>query len=82
MIVRKSVKHHVSMGNFEWVEFGGEVEISSDEFPQAKNLRALEKIADDFLEQSIAADLEEARLNTDEDKSYVHIYKNDEAETK
>lgn len=82
MIVRKSVKHHVSMGNFEWIEFGGEVEISSDEFPQAKTLRALEKIADDFLEESVAADIEEALLNTAEDKSYIHLYKNDEAETK
>lgn len=78
MIVRKSVMHHVSMGNFEWVEFGGEVEVSTEEFPKARTLADLEKIADDFLEKSIAVDIEEARMNTAEDKSYIHLYMNDE----
>ena len=58
MRITKSRKFHVSMGNFEWTEFGAEADISSD----------------DFLDRAIAADVEEARVNTDEPKSFIHLY--------
>jgi hypothetical protein len=70
------------MGNFEWVEFGAEITIDNEvDFPGAK-LPALEDHALDYLDQALAADIEEARLNTAEEQSFIHLYKNDEQETK
>lgn len=74
MRITKSRKLHVSMGNFEWVEFGAEAEITSDDYPDARTLDDLDAIADDFLDRTLAADVEEARLNTDEPKSFIHVY--------
>jgi hypothetical protein len=71
----RSAKHHVSMGNFEWVEFSESVEIDSDDFPNAKSLKDLHKIAVDYIHDSLANDIEESRLNTAEDESYIHLYK-------
>jgi hypothetical protein len=62
------------MGNFEWVEFSASVEIDDDDFPKAKTLADLDKIAVDYLHDALAADIEESRLNTAEDKSYIHLY--------
>jgi hypothetical protein len=62
------------MGNFEWVEFGAEITVDSEEFPAAKTLGDLDTIASEYLVTSLAADIEEARLNTAENKSYVHLY--------
>jgi hypothetical protein len=72
--IKKTRKFHVSMGNFEWVEFGAEADISTDDFPKAKTLQDLDRIADQFMDQSLAADLEEARVNTDEGNSFIHLY--------
>lgn len=74
MRIVKSQKHHVSMGNFEWVEFGYEVDISTDDFPKARTLDDLDKVATDQITKALAADIEEARLNTGEASSYVHLY--------
>ncbi|MFE9525210.1 hypothetical protein [Streptomyces sp. NPDC006631] len=74
MIITRSAKHHVSMGNFEWVEFGAEVTINSEELPGPQSLDTLEALATDYLATSLAADVEEARLNTGENKSYIHLY--------
>jgi hypothetical protein len=62
------------MGNFEWVEFSASVEIDSDDFPKARGLADLDKIAVDHINDVLSADIEEARLNTAENKSYVHLY--------
>jgi hypothetical protein len=62
------------MGNFEFVEFGYEVDISTDDFPKARSLEVLDKIATDQINKALAADIEEARLNTGEAASYVHLY--------
>lgn len=74
MKITRSANHHVSMGNFEWVEFSASVEIDSDNFPKARTLQDLDKIAVDYIHDALAADIEEARLNTAEDKSYIHLY--------
>jgi hypothetical protein len=70
----KSQKHHVSMGNYEWVEFGYEVEVSKEDVPRAKSLDDLDKVATAQIEKALAADIEEARLNTGEESSYIHLY--------
>lgn len=74
MKITRSAKHHVSMGNFEWVEFGAEITVDSDELPGAQSLDTLESLATSYLSTALADDIEEARLNTAEDKSYVHLY--------
>jgi hypothetical protein len=62
------------MGNFEWVEFSTAVEIDIDDFPKARTLADLDKIAVNYIHDSLAADIEESRLNTAETKSYIHLY--------
>ncbi|MFE2100866.1 hypothetical protein [Streptomyces sp. NPDC059468] len=62
------------MGNFEWVEFSFEVDIDSDDFPKARSVEDLDKIATDQISKALAADIEEARLNTAEKNSYIHLY--------
>lgn len=74
MKITRSASHHVSMGNFEWVEFSASVEIDADDFPKARTLTDLDKIAVDYLHDALAADIEESRLNTAETKSYIHLY--------
>jgi hypothetical protein len=63
------------MGNFEWVEFSAEITLDSDEFPQAPSIDSLDALAVSYIDDALAADIEEARLNTGESKSYVHLYK-------
>jgi hypothetical protein len=72
--VTKSREFLVSMGNYENVTFAASVEISDEDFPKAKSLKELDKIASEFLDQSLADDIEEARLNTAEPKSFIHLY--------
>jgi hypothetical protein len=72
--VTKSRTFLVSMGNYENVTFSSTVEVSAEDFPRVKNLDDLDAIATDFLDRSLALDVEEARLNTAEDKSFIHLY--------
>jgi hypothetical protein len=72
--ITRSAKHHVSMGNFEWVEFGAEIEVDSDDLPGPQSADTLENFATEYLATALAADVEEARLNTAEAKSYIHLY--------
>ncbi|MDX3260725.1 hypothetical protein PV336_16010 [Streptomyces sp. MI02-2A] len=74
MRITKSREFLVSMGNYENVTFGTSVEISDEDFPKAKTLQDLDKIASEFLDQSLEGDIEEARLNTAEPKSFIHLY--------
>lgn len=74
MKISKSREFLVSMGNYENVTFASTVEISDEDFPKAKTLQDLDKIASEFLDQSLADDVEEARLNTAEPKSFIHLY--------
>jgi hypothetical protein len=72
--ISKSREFLVSMGNYENVTFAATVEISDEDFPKAKTLLDLDTIASEFLDQSLADDIEEARLNTAEPKSFIHLY--------
>lgn len=67
------------MGNYEFVEFRAEIEVSDTDVPGA-SLPKLEQFASDYLEGALAADIEEARLNTAEEQSYIHLFKNDDQE--
>jgi hypothetical protein len=63
------------MGNFEWVEFGSEITVDNETDLPGADAKKLTRFADDYLEKSLAADIEEARQNTAEDASYIHLYK-------
>lgn len=80
MKITRSAKHHVSMGNFEWIEFGAEVTLDSDEFPDGVSLDLLEATAVSYLADALADDVEEARRNTDVPNSYIHLFQNDDQE--
>ena len=68
--ITKSVKHHVSMGNYEWVEIGAEVTVSDE----SVSYDELITHADELLAEAVEADLKQAHMLTDEQKSYVHIH--------
>lgn len=72
MKLTKSVKHHVSMGNYEWVEFGAEVTLDSQELKMSYD--EIHAVADDQLVIALAEELQRAHALTDEDKSYIHIH--------
>jgi hypothetical protein len=58
--IRRSVKYHVNMGNFEWIEIeaGVTVPVSGDDFSSAGDR------AQKVLEELVLADLDEATRNT------------------
>lgn len=68
MIFSKSVKHHVSMGNYEWVEFSASVTIDTEDSPLNAGFIAT---AADQLEALLADDIADARDTTLEKKSYI-----------
>lgn len=82
MKITRGITHHVSMGNYEFVEFKAEITVDNETDLPGADAKKLAKFADDFLDRTLAVDIEEARVNTDESGSYIHLYKNDEAETK
>jgi zona occludens toxin (predicted ATPase) len=67
MIVTKSRRYHVNLGNFEWVEFGAEVTIDSEKTIFGPDVIETE------LKRYLDPELDEARLNTDEKSSFVHF---------
>lgn len=74
MKLTKSVKHHVSMGNYEWVEFGAEVTLDTDEPGFGFTPEELHAFVDEQLDIALSEELKQAHALTDEDKSYVHIH--------
>lgn len=70
-LVSVSRKHHVSMGNYEWVEFGVEVNLESDEYESVTEaLISAREMAD----EAILGDIEEAVESTAEADSYIHLH--------
>ena len=74
MIVTKSRRYHVNLGNYEWVEFGAEVKLDTEEeafndFP----IEDLYDIAEGELKRYLDPELQEAKLNTDEKSSFIHF---------
>lgn len=68
MKFRKSIKHHISMGNYEFIEFAADVEFDTEDKPLNAGFIAT---AADQLEALLADDLADARETTLEKKSYI-----------
>lgn len=71
----KSRKHHINMGNFESVELFASVKISTGGKPGDVEMATI--ILDEALDIVTLPDLEDARIHTDEEKSYIHPYVDD-----
>ena len=75
--VTRTIKHHVNMGNYEWVEVSGSAEMDTDD-ANGSVARATD-ILNDVLNEMVAADLAEAGrltvygVNSDDanEKSYA-----------
>lgn len=74
---------HVSMGNYEWIESGAtfEVDTIADAEALAEELGPYRVSSDVIfafmrgqLEDMLASDIEDARMHTDEDDSFIHPY--------
>ena len=73
--ITKSRLHHVNMGNFEFVELYTSVKTESGGKPGDVELATI--MLDEALDLITAPDLEDARIHTDEEKSYIHPYMDD-----
>jgi hypothetical protein len=73
--ITKSRLHHVNMGNYESVEVFASIKIESGGKPGDVELATI--MLDEALDIITAPDLEDARINTDEEKSYIHPYLDD-----
>jgi hypothetical protein len=72
MKIIKSRLHHVNMGNYESFESFASVEIECGDKPADVEMATIK--ADEALDIITYPDLDDARINTDEEKSYVHSY--------
>ena len=73
--ITKSRLHHINMGNYESVEVFASVKVENSEKPGDVELATI--MLDEALDIITAPDLEDARIHTDEEKSYVHPYLED-----
>lgn len=71
----KSRLHHVNMGNYESVEVFASVKITTGGKPGDVELATI--MLDEALDIVTAPDLEDARIHTDEENSYIHPYMDD-----
>jgi hypothetical protein len=75
MKVSKSRKHHVSMGNYESLEIFAHAEMETGDQPGDIEMATI--VLDEALDILTAPDLEDARIHTDEENSYIHPYLED-----
>lgn len=75
LVITKSRLHHVNMGHYEHVEVFASVKIACGGKPGDVELATV--ILDAALDIITGPDLEEARIHTDEENSYVHPYLDD-----
>lgn len=73
--ITKSRLHHVNMGNYESVEVFASVKVETGGKPGDVELATI--MLDEALDIITAPDLEDARIHTDEEKSYIHPYLDD-----
>lgn len=71
MKVSKTVKHHINMGNYEWMEVSATAEVDGVQDYKAMLPSELAEI-DDTINKAMAKDLQKAYAATDEDGSYVN----------
>lgn len=73
--VTRSRKHHVSMGNYEWTEFGAEVTLSSEDYEEGTTPEELGAAADEAVEGLLHEDIVLAFDQTDEpDKTFIALH--------
>jgi hypothetical protein len=73
--ISKSRLHHVNMGNYESVEVFASVKVITGGKPGDVELATI--MLDEALDIITAPDLEDARIHTDEEDSYIHSYLDD-----
>lgn len=73
--ITKSRLHHVNMGNYESVEVFASVKTEVEGKPADVELATI--MLDEALDIITAPDLEDARVHTDENNSYIHPYLED-----
>ena len=73
--ITKSRLHHINMGNYESVEVFASVKIATGGKPGDVEMATI--ILDEALDIVTLPDLHDARIHTDEEKSYVHPYLDD-----
>jgi hypothetical protein len=71
----KARKHHVSMGNYESIEVFASVEVEAGDKPGDVELATI--MLDEALDIITLPDLQDARIHTDEENSYIHPYLED-----
>lgn len=75
MKITKTRQHHINMGPYEFVEFGATVEIETSGKPGDVELATI--VLDAALDVILLPDLDDARVHTLEENSYVHPYLED-----
>lgn len=73
--ITKSRLHHINMGNYESVEVFASVKMATGGQPGDVEMATI--ILDEALDIITAPDLQDARIHTDEERSYVHPYLDD-----
>ena len=69
MKISKTIKHHINMGNYEWLEISATAEDEYRSEPERDD--ALDRI-DRVINQTLEPDLQKAYDATDEEGSYVN----------
>jgi len=74
--VTRSLKHHVSMGNYEWVEYGATVSLTPADLPEGveSDFASMLDFADEVLQNALAPDIQDAWATTADDKSFVGMH--------
>jgi hypothetical protein len=75
MKITKSRRFHVNLGNFEWVEFGGDVTLDTEVDDEVADMDTADvlAVADEILSTAFVEDLRQAHEITDEEDSFVHL---------
>lgn len=72
MKIVKARQHHINMGPYEHLEVFASVEIECGEEPGDVEIATIK--ADEALDIITTPDLDDARVHTAEDQSYIHPY--------
>lgn len=73
--ITKSRKHHISMGNYEFIEVGAEITSHPEVGYYSKNAAQVHKELDSVLDAVLQSDLEDAYYLTAVDNSYIHDHR-------
>ncbi|WP_019629599.1 hypothetical protein [Actinomadura atramentaria] len=72
MKITRSIRHHIAMGKYEWLEVGAEVELTSDDNHElAQRPEEFFDQLGELLEKATSVELIDAAATTGESGSYV-----------